>query len=124
MKKDLGETTVGIEASIAAVLTYACGFITGIIFLLVEKKNEFVRFHAMQSVIVFGAIFIIQAGLAFMSFLLFLSPLVSLAGFVLWIVLMVKAFQGERFKLPIAGDLAEEKLKSLGRNNGGGSNQS
>ena len=103
--KDLGKTSTGMQPNIEALLSYALGFITGLIFYLVEKENKFVRFHAMQSMVVFGALFV--AG-----FIIMLIPLVNLifllAEFVLWIVLMVSAYQGEKLKLPVAGDIAEK----------------
>ena len=107
-KQDLGNTDTGIKPNIAALLAYLLGFVTGLIFLLIEKNNKFVRFHAMQSIIVFGGIFIAQWIISFIPAIgPVLSGLVSLLGVGLWVVLMVKAFQGEQFKLPWAGDLAE-----------------
>lgn len=107
--KDLGTTDTGIKPNIAALLSYLLGFVTGLIFLLIEKSNKFVRFHAMQSIIVFGAIFVAQWVIALIPVVgPIVSGLLSLAGVALWIVLMVKAFQGEMFKLPWAGDLAEK----------------
>jgi uncharacterized membrane protein len=103
--KGLGKTSIGMEANMAALLSYLLGFITGIIFYLAEKENKFVRFHAMQSIIVFAVLFV--AG-----FIIGLIPVINLAFWlaelVLWIVLMVKAYQGEKFKLPVVGDLAEK----------------
>lgn len=107
--KDLGTTDTGIKPNIAALLSYLLGFVTGLIFLLIEKSNKFVRFHAMQSIIVFGAIFVAQWVIGLIPAVgPIMSGLLSLAGVALWIVLMVKAFQGEMFKLPWAGDLAEK----------------
>ncbi len=104
-KKDLGKTSTGMQPNMEALLCYSLGFITGIVFYLVEKENKFVRFHAMQSIVVFGALLI--AG-----FVIMLIPVINvafwLAETVLWIVLMVKAYQGEKFKLPLAGDIAEK----------------
>jgi uncharacterized membrane protein len=110
-----------MEANVAALLSYVLGPITGLIFFLMEKDNKFVRFHAFQSIVVFGALFVVQIAASFLIttlammhagaviplFVLLLN-LVALAGLILWILLMVKAYQGEKFKLPIAGDLAEK----------------
>jgi uncharacterized membrane protein len=114
---DLGKTSTGMQANVAALLCYVLGWVTGLVFFLIEKENKFVRFHAMQSIIVFGALFVLQialgifAGLLAAMHLYFLIPalngLVGLATLILWILLMVKAYQGEKFKLPIAGDMAE-----------------
>ncbi len=112
MEKDLGKTSIGMQANVAALLSYLAGFITGIIFYVIEKDNKFVRFHAMQSIIAFGALFVLNMVLAFIPFIGWvLMPVVSIVTLVLWILLMVKAYQGESFKLPIAGDMAEKQVK-------------
>ena len=110
MEKDLGKTSTGIPANVAALLSYLGGFVTGIVFLVIEKENKFVRFHAMQSTITSGALFVLQIVLGYIPFLVMLSPLVGLLGLALWIILMVKAYQGETFKLPVIGDIAEKKI--------------
>ena len=110
MNKDLGKTSIGLEANVAAALSYGALFVTGIIVILIEKDNKFVRFHAMQSIITFGAIFILQMALVFTIFLVFLLPVLNIAALILWIVLMIKAYQGEKFKLPVIGNIAEQKI--------------
>lgn len=110
MGQDLGKTSTGIQANIAALLSYALGFISGVIFILIEKDNKFVRFHAMQSIFTFGAIFVLQMVLIYIPFLIMLLPLLGLLSLVLWIILMIKAYQGETFKLPVIGDMAEKKI--------------
>jgi len=108
-KEDLGKTSTGMQANLAALLSYLVGFISGIVFYLIEKDNKFVRFHAMQSIIVFGFLFVLGFILPFIPFLgWMLMPFLWIFNVVLWILLMVKAYQGERFKLPIAGDIAEK----------------
>ena len=104
-------TASGLDENLAGALTYALGWITGLFFLLTEPSNTFVRFHAMQSVIVFGAL----------SLAWFVSVSIYLVGWVfafviipplsavLWLLLMFKAYQGERYKLPVAGDMAEHR---------------
>lgn len=108
-KKDLGKTSIGMQANVAALLSYLLWFITGIIFFLVEKENKFVRFHAMQSIIIFGFLFVLGFILPFIPILgwIFL-PILWIAEIVIWIVLMIKAYQGEYFKLPVAGEIAEK----------------
>ncbi|MGA7401815.1 MAG: zinc-ribbon domain-containing protein [Candidatus Sulfotelmatobacter sp.] len=103
---------------VAGALAY-CTFIPAIVFLLVEpyNKNRFVRFHSLQSIGLWLAAGVIGAALRLAGFLLFLIPwhllfylaymLVGLGLFVIWLVLVVKALQGERFKLPVIGDFAE-----------------
>ena len=109
MPQDLGKTSTGIQANVAGLLCYLAGFITGAIFYLIEKDNKFVRFHAMQSIIAFGAMFVLQIFFVALPILIFLLPILSISSLVLWIVLMVKAYQGEKFKLPVIGDIAEQK---------------
>jgi len=122
--KDLGKTTTGMQPNVAALLSYVLGFVTGLVFFLIEKENKFVRFHAIQSMIVFGAMFVLQiaVGMFFAMFAMmrlgfmmpvfsFITGLLYLASVILWVVLMVKAYQGEMFKLPIAGDIAEKQVK-------------
>jgi uncharacterized membrane protein len=103
------ETSTGMQPNLEALLSYLFGFITGLVFYLIEKKSKFVRFHAMQSMLVFGAFFVINFVLLVIPILgLALSTLLSLVSITLWVLLMIKAYQGEYFKLPIAGDIAEK----------------
>ena len=88
---------------------------TGLIFFLIDKRPS-VRFHAMQSMIVFGALNVLYwlflwsgwfGGFIGFAILGLLSSLLGLLILVCWILCMVKAYQGQRFKLPLVGDLAE-----------------
>lgn len=100
--------------NLMAALSYLGFFITGIIFLLLEKKSDYVRFHAMQSTILFGGIFVINMVLSFIIIIGWIAGyILSLIGFILWIVLMWKAFNGERYKVPVVGDLAEKQLSKI-----------
>jgi len=97
-----------------AAASYLLGFVTGIIFLLLEKQSKFVRFHAMQSTLLFGGIFVINIALGFIPILGWLvGLLLSLVAFILWIVCMWKAFQGEMYKVPKVGDMAEKQLAKM-----------
>lgn len=97
--------------NLMGALTYLLGFITGIIFLVIEKENKFIRFHAMQSVIVFGGLFVLQIVLGFVPGVgPVVGGLVSLASLVLWVLLMIKAFNGEMYKLPYVGEIAAQKV--------------
>ena len=111
------ETSSGLEPKVAGLLCYVLGWITGVIFLLIEKDNKFVRFHAIQSIVVFGAFTAVWIVLSMLDLVVpspadvlfvVLSWLLWIASVILWIVLMIKAYQEEKFKLPIAGDYAEE----------------
>lgn len=109
------ETSIGTTQNVAGLLTYLLGWITGVVFLLIEKDNKFVRFHAMQSVVVFVPITIAWIVFGFIPVVgAFLNLLLSLISLVLWLVLMYQAFQGKHFKIPRAGDYAETQLKNMG----------
>ena len=106
--------TKGNENVLGAV-AYLLGFITGVILLLVEKNSKFVRFHAMQSTVLFGGLFVVNLVLGFIPILGWLVGFIlSLAAFVLWLVLMWKAFNGEMYKVPYVGDIAEKQLAKMG----------
>ena len=110
--EDLGTTSTGLDANLAAALTYAVGWVTGLAFYFFEPDNKFVRFHALQSTIVFGALslaWMISVAIPFLGwiFAFLIIPPVSL---VLWLLLMYKAYQGERFKVPGAGEMAEQRV--------------
>jgi uncharacterized membrane protein len=110
----LANTSLGLTQNVAAGLSYVFGWISGLIIFLTEKQNRFVRFHAMQSILFFGGISILEIVLRFFTglpvlgiFIDLILALLTLIGFVGWIVLMINGFQGKYFKLPIIGDYAE-----------------
>jgi uncharacterized membrane protein len=105
------KSSTGLDANLAAALSYLVGFVTGIIFLVVEKENRFVRFHAMQSTLVFAAIVAIDILLQIVPILgaLVVVFLVIPASAILWLLLMYKAYQGEEFKLPVLGQIAADR---------------
>jgi len=83
---------------------------------VLEKDSKLVKFHAWQSIIAFGGLTVLIIALNVMSVIpligwifTILASLVGLAGFVLWIILLIKAFQGGKYKLPYVGDLAEKQ---------------
>ena len=111
----------GLSSNVAAALSYLAGFITGIIFLVMEpyKRDPFVRFHAFQSIFISVVIFVLQIVWS-MAFRLMFSfgmwGLLSLIGtlfglvvFVLWLFLMFKAYNNERFMIPYIGELASKQ---------------
>ena len=107
------KTSMNMEENIASALCYVFVWVTGIIFYILEKENKTVRFHALQSIIVFLPLTIIvgilQGILLFIPFIGWaISGLIGLLMFILWLILMLKAYQGEKFKLPIVGDIAEK----------------
>jgi len=108
----MGKTSTGLDANVAGLLCYVLGWISGLVFILIEKENKFVRFHAMQSIIVFGTITAASIVFRLIPFIGYvLNVLLSLLALVLWIVLMVKAYQETMYKLPWAGNLAEKQVK-------------
>ena len=105
------KTSTGLKPNFAGLLCYVLGWVSGLVFLLIEKESEFVRFHAMQSLVTFGALNVAQIILSRIPLLGgVLSALVGLLLFALWIILMIKAYQGEKYKLPWVGDFAEREL--------------
>ena len=112
MPRHTEKTSTGIDANIAAALSYLVGFVTGIIFLVVEKENRFVRFHAMQSTLVFAGIVVIDILVNIVPFLgaLVVAFLIMPASAVLWLLLMFKAYHGEEYKLPLVGQVAADRI--------------
>lgn len=110
-----------MKENVAGGLCYLFWWITGLIFFLIDKR-PFVRFHAAQSIVVFGGISILTYALRTMfgfgtfgwgpGFLFSgvggILTIINLVAFVLWLVLMIKAFQGQRFRVPLAADIAEQ----------------
>jgi uncharacterized membrane protein len=108
-----GEATApgsGLKKETAGALAYVLGPVTGVIFLIISK-DPFVKFHAMQSIVVFLGLFILQWVFTLTVILIFLSPLVGLVGFVLWLLLIYKAWQGQEWEVPFFGKLARNLVK-------------
>lgn len=101
-----------LAPNVAAVLAYVGGAITGIIMLIVEKRDRFVRFHAMQSTVTFLGVLVVHLmlrGLPLIGPLLYVPFVIGVV--ILWVILMFRAFNGETYKLPYIGDFAEHQLK-------------
>jgi uncharacterized membrane protein len=104
--------STGLQENIASLLCYVLGWVTGIIFLVLEPNNRTIKFHAIQSIIVFGAIFVADIVLMWIPFIgWIISWLLGAAAFILWIVLMYKAYQGGTYHLPVAGNIADKYVK-------------
>jgi len=101
-------SSTGLDENVAGFFCYLLGFITGIVFLVVEKRSGFVKFHAKQSTITFLILFVISLIIGWVPIIGFLVLILSL---ILWLLLMIKALKGERYMLPIVGKMAEEKTK-------------
>ena len=112
--------TEGLAENVAGLLCYLLGWITGIIFLLIDKR-PWVRFQAAQSIAVFGGLTVIRIALGVMSGMIggllgysvlgMIGMLVGLLGLVLWVFLMVKAFKHETFRVPVAAGIADSIAK-------------
>ena len=114
MSETKGKTSTGMEQNLEGLLCYVVGWVTGMIFLILEKDNKFVRFHAIQSIVVFGAFTVLVIIFNFIPVIgWILNLLLGIFAFILWIVLMVKAYSGQMYKLPIAGDIAEKNSKPM-----------
>jgi uncharacterized membrane protein len=118
-------SSTGLDGNIAAALSYVFGLISGIVFFVIENESRFVKFHALQSMMASVAVMAVYIGysivllilgrlpvlgglIAFVGWLGFL--LLMLAFVALWVYCIVKAFNGERFKLPYLGELAEQQV--------------
>lgn len=115
----IGKTSLGLAENVEGALCYSFGFVTGIIFLFLEDENKFIKFHAIQSIIVFLPLFIIYIAITFfpmigmimsMMYWPIVIPIFSIVIIIFWLIMMYKAFIGERYKLPIAGDFAEKYI--------------
>ena len=112
------KTSLGLEENFEAVLCYLFFWVSGLIFYFVEDKNKFIRFHALQSVLVFlplmilawifGGFFgVVGYGPAY-SFFYWISVFFWVLVVIMWIILMAKAYQMQMYKLPVVGDIAEK----------------
>ncbi len=101
-----GRSSTGLEENVAGFLCYLLWFVTGIVFLVVERESRFVKFHAKQSTITFLVLFVI---LLLIGWIPVIGAMVWILSLVLWLLLMIKALQGKRYSLPIVGKMATEK---------------
>lgn len=116
-------TSGGLTPNLAGALSYLLGPVTGIIFLVLERTNNFVRFHAMQSTVLGVAWIVLSIALSVLSgvvpvigwiFGLLISIVLGIGGFILWLLLMWNAYQGKEWELPVVGPFARKQLRSGG----------
>ncbi len=108
------KSSTGLDENVAGLLCYVLGWVSGLVFFLLETENKFVRFHAIQSILVFGVITVAGIVLGWIPVIGWVfGGLIGVLGFVLWIILIIKAYQGVTFKLPWAGNLAEKWASSV-----------
>jgi uncharacterized membrane protein len=112
------KSSTGLDANVAAALTYIP--IVAIIFLVIEKGSRFVKFHAVQSLGLAVAWFVIWFGLAVFGMIpvlgwltLLLWPIFGIAMFVIWLIALLKAYQNQWWKLPVVGEIAEKQSATL-----------
>ena len=110
-------TSTGLAPNVAGALAYVLGPITGVLFLVLEKENRFVRFHAAQSISVGLVLVAISIALSILGTVLAFVPLIGwivglllaiglgFGSFVLWLLLMWRAWQGREWEVPLAGSL-------------------
>ena len=102
----------GLPPNIAATIAYAFGALSGIVMLMIERDDKFVRFHAWQSTLTFlGAMLLSLLVASFPVFGWLLNTALTAGVVALWLLLMFKAFSGEKFKLPYVGEIAEQQIR-------------
>ena len=105
----MADTSTGLDEKIAGTLAYILGWVSGIVFLILEPNNKNVRFHAIQSILVFG---VISLAIAIFSWIPVFNVIIYIVGgllmFILWVVLLVKTSQGQKYLVKWAGPLAEK----------------
>jgi uncharacterized membrane protein len=112
----MAKATFGLDENIASAGCYLLGWLTGIVFFVMEKENKTVRFHAMQSILTFLPLMIIIWVINMILFSIMgfgfwmIANLLWLLMLIVWLFLMLKAFQGEKFKVPVVGDIAESQV--------------
>jgi uncharacterized membrane protein len=110
---DLGETSSGMQPRVAALLAYVFGLVSGLIVLVTERQNDFVRFHALQSITFSLAMFVLGMAVSFVPGIGWIAGfLLNLAAFGVWLLCMAKAFQGQWFRLPVVGEIAERRVQA------------
>lgn len=117
-------TSTGLDPKLAGLLCYILGLVTGLIFFLIEKTNPVVRFHAAQSIVFSVATIALWIVLTILSIIVYqiswtlgnlfnlITLLIWLGLFIVWIILLVKGYSGQKWKLPFLGDFAERMAGS------------
>lgn len=102
------KTGLGLPKNTTAALAYVLGWLSGLVVFLVEKEDKDIRYHALQSIVTFG-FFNVLAMVPIFGWLM--SPLIFIVSLITWIYCIVKAYQGEKVKLPVVGDFVEKQIK-------------
>jgi uncharacterized membrane protein len=99
-------TSFGLDENTESALAYVLGFITGIFLLLMEDENRTVRFHALQSTVLFFGLVLVIVMFSFIPILALFIPVVWLTEIFLWLLLIIRSYRGQMLRLPVAGTLA------------------
>ena len=111
----MGKSSTGLDENVAGLLCYVLGWISGLVFILIEQESKFVRYHAMQSIYIFGTVTVVAIVIGWIPVIgNVIAGLLGLIGFALWIFLMIRAYQGAKPKVLWAGDLAEKWVQKKG----------
>jgi uncharacterized membrane protein len=102
------KSSTGLDENVAAFLSYLLGFVTGFVFYWEEKKSEIVRFHALQSIMTFIPVCII---LLILGWIPVIGTLAKILAAMLWVFLMVRAYSGRVYKVPLVGMIADDVVK-------------
>ena len=109
--KPEAESSTGLSANVAGLLCYVIGWVTGIVFLVLEKKSTFVKFHAYQSIMTFGVLFVVSLIFSWIPNIgWIIGTLIGILSFILWLILIIQAGTGKMWKVPWAGDWAEKQI--------------
>jgi uncharacterized membrane protein len=109
------KSSTGLDENVAGLLCYVLGWVSGLVFVLLEQQSKFVRYHAMQSIYVFGVINVALIVFGWIPWVnMILNPIIGVIALALWIFLMIRAHQGQKPKVLWAGDLAEKWVQKKG----------
>ncbi|MBH0231293.1 DUF4870 domain-containing protein [Halobacillus yeomjeoni] len=112
--KEARFSSTGLQENVGGLLAYSLVFISGFVLLMVEKENDYIRFHAMQAIVVFASFFVFGMTV---NLIPIIGPMIALftvpVALSLWVLLMIKAYKGERFHLSGLGKVAEFQLKQM-----------
>lgn len=122
------QTSTGLTPNVGAGLACVFGILGGIVFLLIEKKNQFIRFWAMQTVVVSLAVFAVSIALSILNAILGALPVIGgvfdflflliflaffLGCFALWLAMVIQSFSGKEWRMPYAAKYADRFLKKI-----------
>ncbi|MEM9132932.1 MAG: hypothetical protein AAF962_18720 [Actinomycetota bacterium] len=109
LRQPVGKSSTGLDENVAAVLAVSV-VVSGLVFLLIERKSAFVRFHAIQSLVFFGVVILLGLVVGAVPFLPgFISTVASMIALAVWVVLLVQTYRGSWLELPVIGPFARRR---------------